>query len=135
MARTPLGHKDKTYGGQQGSAGYQGNTGMTLGGSLGGAGAAIGGLAAGALTGGLVTGVAAIGSLIGLVGDMIASGSGSKKHVAPEMKPTMAPRDAQLGNTQMSVSSAKDPGSAPISGGQAGEVRLKAAQNLGRRFG
>ena len=130
MARTPLGHKDTTYGGQQGSAGYQGSTGMTLGGTLGGAGAAIGGLATGALTGGLVTGVAAIGSLIGLVGDMIAAGSGAKEHKAAKLKPTMAQREG----TAIASSSASDPGSASAGIGQSGPVRLKAAQNLGRRY-
>jgi len=132
MARTPLGHKDTTYGGDPGSAGYQGSTGAKLGTAIGGAGAAAVGLGAGVLTGGLVTGVAAIAGLIGLVGDMIASGSGARKPKAAKVKPQMVQREPSRATG--GAGSAGDPGSS-VAPGFGPDVRLQAAQNLGRRFG
>lgn len=130
MPRAPLQQGDQTYGGQAGSAGYQGSTGSKV---LSGVGGVAAGLAAGASAGpaGVALG-AAIGGLVGLVGDLVASGSGSKKPVAAKLKPQFTPREpTQVAGAGPQLS---DPGSSG-SPGFGPDVRLQAAKNLGRRFG
>jgi len=126
MARTPLqlDPSKQIYGGDPGSAGYQGNTGQKVGSAVGGALGTLGG------PGGAAIG-SAIGNVLGLIGDLIGAGSGARDPVAEKLKPQMSTRGAD-GSTL--ASGLSDPGASP-SPGMGPNVRLQAAANLGRRLG
>ena len=125
MARTPLqlDPSKQTYGGDPGSAGYQGSTGQNVGSTVGGAiGAIAGGGAPGAAIGG------AIGSLLGMIGDLFASGSGSRDPVAAKVKPQLSGRQPAAA-VQSSLS---DPGSSASGMPHGPAIRLEAAKNIHR---
>ena len=123
MAREPLGHKSTTIEGDPGSAGYQGSTGASVGASVGGV---VGGAVGAAPIG------AAIGGLIGLIGDLFASGSGSRKPKPAKLRPQVAERGTVA---PADTTTTSDPGSSSAASKFGPDIRLQAAQNLGRRFG